>query len=297
VVIASIMDDASKPDGWQHMAKKCEDAGAQMLELNYSCPHGMPERGMGAAIGQDPALSKEVTGWVVEAASITVMPKMTPNVTDVGHIAGSCVEAGAHAISAINTVAAIIGVDLETLEPQPSVSGYSAHGGLSGMAIKPIALKAVSTIADAVDVPISGIGGISSWESAAEFLLMGASTLQICSAVMAEGFGIIDCLQDGLSGYMSEKEFLSINDMVGLSLGKMVPLMELDTAARLVAQIDTNTCVKCDLCFISCRDSGYQAITRDKKKVYRVSENRCTGCSLCYQVCPVAHCIIMKASG
>ena len=205
VVIASIMDDASRPDGWQSMARKCEAAGAHMIELNMSCPHGMPERGMGSAIGMDPNLAAKVTRWTVEAVKIPVMAKMTPNVTDVGHIARTCEEAGVHAISAINTVAAIIGIDLETLVPRPNVAGYSAHGGLSGPAVKPIALKAIASIARSVQVPISGIGGIASWEDAAEFLLIGATTLQVCSAVMARGYGLIEDLTDGLSNYMEDK--------------------------------------------------------------------------------------------
>jgi dihydropyrimidine dehydrogenase (NAD+) subunit PreA len=297
LVIASIMDDASKPDGWQKMARQCEAAGAQMIELNLSCPHGMPERGMGQAIGQDRRLSKQVTRWAVEAVGIPVLPKMTPNVTDVGAVARACVRAGARGISAINTVAATMGVDLETLVPIPSVSGYSAYGGLSGPAIKPIALKAVSTIAAAVKVPISGIGGIATWSDAAEFLLLGAGSLQVCSAVMAEGLGIIDGLKEGLSRYMARKGFAAVSDMVGASLKRLIPLMELDPKARVVAHIDPKACVRCDLCFISCRDSGYQAISRSQDKGYGVTGRRCTGCALCQQVCPVPHCITMKPRG
>jgi dihydropyrimidine dehydrogenase (NAD+) subunit PreA len=294
LIVASIMDDASKPDGWQEMAKKCEEAGAHMIELNLSCPHGMPERGMGQAIGQDSRLSWQVTLWTAQAVGIPILAKMTPNVTDVGAVAAACEKAGASGISAINTVAAIIGVDLETLVPVPSVAGYSAYGGLSGPAIKPIALKAVSTIREAVTVPISAIGGISTWADAAEFLLMGATSLQICSAVMARGLGIIDEMKKGLVRYMARKNFWSVEDMIGVAQKKMVPLMTLDTKARVTAQIEPDICLQCDLCLVSCRDSGSQAITRSKEKGYRVIERRCTGCSLCYQVCPVPHCITMK---
>jgi len=293
VVIASIMDDASQPEGWKRMAKKCEEAGAGMIELNMSCPHGMPEKGMGSAIGQDKELAGRVTAWVAESVDIPVMAKMTPNVTDVGLVAKACAEAGADAISAINTVASIIGVDLETLVPLPSVSGYSAQGGLSGPAIKPIALKAIATIAEATDVPISGIGGITTWEDAAEFILLGASTLQICTAVMVHGYSIIDDFLAGLSSFMKKKGFASISDMVGVSLAKLVPFGELDNKTRLVAHIDNGTCIQCDACFISCRDSGYQAITRGTDKVYKVTEKLCSGCSLCSQVCPVDGCITM----
>ncbi len=294
VVIASIIDDASRPDGWQHMAKKCEEAGAQMIELNLSCPHGMTERGMGSAIGQDKDLAERVTRWTAESVNIPVMAKMTPNVTDIGSVAKACVEAGAHAISAINTVGAVIGVDLETLVPIPNVAGYSAHGGLSGLAVKPIALKAVAEISEATRAPISGIGGITTWQDAAEFLLLGASTLQVCTAVMIHGLGIIDDILNGLSHFMEKKGFTTVEDIVGVSLDKLIPLGKLDTKKRMVAHIDTHECIQCDGCFISCRDAGYQAITRTREKIYKVTENRCTGCFLCCQVCPVAECITMR---
>lgn len=293
VVIASIMDDASKPDGWAYMARKCEEAGAQMIEINMSCPHGMPEMGMGAAIGQNPALASQVSKWTVEACNIPVIAKMTPNVTDVGIVAKACTDAGVHAISAINTVASIMGVDLDTLVPMPGVAGYSAHGGLSGMAVKPIALKAVATIAKAVDAPISGIGGISTWKDAAEFLLLGASTLQVCSAVMASGYGIIEDMIDGLQNYMEDKDFESIDDMVGLSLDKLIGQTDLSRENPLASTINLETCVKCDLCYVACRDAGYQAISLKEDRTPDVDRDKCTGCSLCLHVCPVWDCITM----
>jgi len=294
VVIASIMDDASHPEGWQQMAKKCEAAGAQIIELNLSCPHGMPERGMGAAIGQHAELAARVTGWTAEAVDIPVMAKMTPNVTDVASVAKACMDAGARAIAAINTVGAIIGVDLETLVPLPSVGGRSTPGGLSGPAVKPIALKAVADIAAATAAPLAGIGGISTWKDAAEFLLLGASTLQVCTAVMTHGVEIIDDILAGLADFAAKRGFSTLAEMVGVSLDKIVPLGALDRETRLVAHIDPETCIQCDQCFISCRDGGYQAVTRSREKVYRVTTNRCTGCSLCIQVCPVPDCIRMQ---
>ena len=293
VVIASIMDDASKPDGWHYMAKKCEEAGAQIIELNMSCPHGMPERGMGAAIGQNPELAAIVTRWTAEAVNIPVMAKMTPNVTDVGLVAKYCADAGADAISGINTVGAIIAVDLETLVPKPNVAGYSAHGGLSGAAIKPIALKAIATIAQAVNIPISGIGGIGSWEDAAEFILLGASTLQVCSAVMARGYSIIEDMVDGLQNFMEDKGFDTIQDFVGLSLEKLVPLNELNRDVRVASSINEELCVKCDLCYVSCRDAGYQAISLKEDRTPVVDREKCTGCSLCMHICPVWDCVTM----
>ena len=294
VIIASLMDDASHPEGWEEMAKKVEDAGASMIELNMSCPHGMPEHGMGSAIGQDPKLAGMVTQWAADAVKIPVMAKMTPNVTDISLPAKSCVENGAAAISAINTVGAVIGVDLETFVPKPSVAGYSAHGGLSGRAVKPIALKAIATIGQAVDIPISGIGGIATWDDAAEFLLMGASTLQLCTEVMVRGYGIIEDLKDGLSNYMEENGFGSINDMVGLALKKLKALSDLSKEYKVVSSVDESKCVKCDICYISCKDAGYQAISLREDRIPIVDEEKCTGCSLCYQVCPVWDCVAMK---
>jgi dihydropyrimidine dehydrogenase (NAD+) subunit PreA len=254
----------------------------------------MTERGMGSAIGQDQDLAEKVTRWTAESVNIPVMPKMTPNVTDIGSVAKACVEAGAHAISAINTVGAVIGVDLETLVPMPNVAGYSAHGGLSGLAIKPIALKAVADISEATNVPISGIGGITTWQDAAEFLLLGASTLQVCTAIMVHGLGIVDDILKGLSEFMDKKGFATVREMVGVSLDRLIPLGKLDSKKRMVAHIDFHECIQCDGCFISCRDAGYQAISRTRDKVYKVTENRCTGCFLCSQVCPVPECITMR---
>jgi dihydropyrimidine dehydrogenase (NAD+) subunit PreA len=294
VIIVSIMDDASHPEGWKDMAKKAEDAGAHMIELNMSCPHGMPEKGMGSAIGQDAELAGKVTKWVAEAVKIPVMAKMTPNVTDVSQPAKACVENGAAAISAINTVGAIIGVDLETFVPKPPVSGYSAHGGLSGRAVKPVALKAIAAIGQATDAPISGIGGIATWEDAAEFLLMGASTLQLCTEVMVRGYGVIEDLKDGLSNYMEDHGFNTIKDMVGLAQKKLKALSDLSKEYKVISSVDESTCVKCDICYISCRDAGYQAISLREDRIPIIDDEKCTGCSLCYQVCPVWDCVSMK---
>ena len=295
VVVASIMDDASRPDGWQTMARQCESAGAQMLEINMSCPHGMPEVGMGSAIGQNPELAARVTRWVVEAVGIPVMPKMTPNVTDVALVAQKCIEAGAQAIAGINTVAAIIGVDLKALCPLPNVSGYSTHGGLSGPAVKPIALKAVASMAQSTAAPVSGMGGISTWEDAAEFLLLGASTLQVCSAVMEKGYGIIKSLNRGLAGYLEEMGFESVRDMVGRALPRLTSHEKLPRDNRVVSHIDLEACVRCGRCFVSCRDAGYQAITLLEDKTPVVKAEACTGCSLCAHICPVWDCITIKA--
>jgi len=296
VIMASIMDDASKPEGWQLLAKKVEEAGAHIVELNFSCPHGMTELGgMGAAIGQNPDLSKKITKWVTDVVKIPVMPKMTANAADVAVIAKACVEGGAKAIAGINTVGAIIGVDLETYVPYPSVTGYSATGGLSGPAIKPIALKCIADIARAVKVPVSGLGGLNAWEDAVEFLLLGASTVQLCTAVMTRGYGVIEGLMDGLQKYMNLKGFQSVSEMVGLSLKKLKMHVDLSREARVVASINKNLCIICNRCFISCRDAASQAVSIQSDRSLMVEREKCIGCSLCQQVCPVANCITMVA--
>jgi dihydropyrimidine dehydrogenase (NAD+) subunit PreA len=295
LIIASIMADASNPDEWQELARQYTSAGAHMIELNMSCPHGLTETGgMGSAIGQNAELSAEVTGWAKKATDVPIIPKMTANAADVAFVAKCCVEAGADAISAINTLAAIIGVDLERLVPIPNVAGYSAYGGLSGPAIKPVALRAVAGIAGTVDVPISGIGGITTWEHAAEFLLLGASAVQVCTAVMTHGYGIIEDLEDGLGRYMKGKGFGSVGEMVGAARKNLVPFSDLSTDYQVRARIDKTTCIGCDRCRICCRDSGSQAVIRKRDGSYEVKERLCIGCSLCQQVCPIDGCITME---
>lgn len=297
MTIASIMADASRPDGWQEMAERCEKAGAHAIEINMSCPHGMPERGMGMAIGQDPDIANQVTAWTKEATKLPVIAKMTPNVTDICYPARVCVEAGADSLSAINTVASIMGVDLENLVPLPNVWGSSTQGGMSGAAVKPIALRAVAALAQEFDVPISGIGGISTWRDAAEFLLLGSNNVQVCTSVMFKGYGIIDDLLKGLHDYMHHKGFDSVHDMQGQALKNLVNHSDLDAQRKMVAFIDPNRASEPSLeeCRVACLDAGYQAILKRKDGTYEVNTKRCTGCSLCYHVCAVDGCISMVA--
>jgi len=295
VVIGSIMADASAKEDWQELAVKVQDAGAQILELNFSCPHGgMPGESVGQAIGQDPRFCKEITAWVKEVARVPVISKMTPNVTDITVPALASKESGADGFVAINTVSGLMDIDLEKLEARPSVGGFSSFGGYSGPGIKPIALRCVAEIAAATGLPVSGVGGISSWQDAAEFILCGASTLQVCSAVMMSGYDIIEDLNDGLQSFLEDRGFGSVADCVGLILPKLKGLMELDTSHRVVSAIDRSLCVKDDLCYKACRDAGYQAMTLDEERIPIVDEEKCTGCSLCAQVCPVWDCVIMK---
>lgn len=295
VILASLMADAGNKEDWQELARKCEAAGCCALELNFSCPHGgMPGKQVGSDIGHDPHVTREITSWVKSAIKIPVWVKLTPNITDISVIAKAAKEGGADAISAINTVKSLSGIDLDTIEPLPSVDGKSTYGGYSGPAVKPIALRIVSEIAKAVDLPISGIGGITNWRDAAEFVFVGASTLQVCTAVMFGGYEIIRDLCDGLANYMEEKGFATLKEMRGKALPKIIGIHELNKDFRVVSEIDKTLCIKCDLCYIACRDAGCQAITLDTERLPSSDKEKCTGCSLCMQVCPVWDCIIMK---
>jgi dihydropyrimidine dehydrogenase (NAD+) subunit PreA len=288
----------SKREAWHEIAKRVEDTGADGVELNFGCPHGMSERGMGAAMGQVPEYTCMVTEWVKEATRLPVIVKLTPNVTSITPPGRAAVRGGADAVSLINTINSVVGVDLDTLVPYPNVNGMAAHGGYCGPAVKPIALNMVSELArDAeVGVPISGIGGIGTWRDAAEFLLLGATTVQVCTAVMHYGYRIVEDMIDGLSNYLDEKGFLSVNDIIGRSVPRMTDWGNLDLNYKTVARIDHAKCIQCNLCHIACEDGAHQCIPLTEINGRRfpvVDEHECVGCNLCYLVCPVPGCISM----
>jgi dihydroorotate dehydrogenase subfamily 1 len=219
MLIASIMEEYDRK-AWQRIVKEVQDTGVDGFELNLSCPHGLPERRMGAAMGQSPEITREVVGWVAEVAKIPVWAKMTPNITDITLPAEAAVEAGAAGISAINTILSIIGIDLNTLRPQPTVEGYTVPGGYSAQAVRPIALRFVSEIGRKLygKASISGIGGIETAYDAIQFIALGSSTVQICTGAMLRGFEIIDELTAELSRWMDEKGYASITDFRGKAL-------------------------------------------------------------------------------
>lgn len=264
-VIASLMVE-SKREAWHEIVRRAEDSGADGLELNFGCPHGMSERGMGSAVGQVPEYARMITEWVKEAARTPVLVKLTPNITDIRAISRAARRGGADGLSAINTLNSITGIDLDTFMPRPNVGGYSAHGGYCGPAVKPIALHMIQQIAgDAeTNLPVSGIGGISGWREAAEFLLMGCGTVQVCTAVMHYGYRIVEDMIDGLSHWMDRKGFRTVDDFRGLSLPRITGWKHLDLNFRIVARIDPAKCIGCDLCYIACWDGAHQCIHLDR---------------------------------
>ncbi|MEM6777256.1 MAG: NAD-dependent dihydropyrimidine dehydrogenase subunit PreA [Planctomycetota bacterium] len=222
VLIASIMEEYNK-DAWFEIVQRCEGAGVDMFECNFSCPHGLPERKMGAAMGQDVDVLGEVCSWVAEAATKPVWAKMTPNVTHIEDPSRVALEAGMDGLSAINTIRSVIGVDLETLRPMPTVEGYTTPGGYSCKAVKPIALRMTMEIATMIGqefpkATLSGIGGVETGEDAAEFILLGADTVQVCTGVMKYGYKLVRTLSEQLLAFMEKHGFETIDDFKGKAL-------------------------------------------------------------------------------
>ena len=298
-MVVSLMADNDK-NSWHELIKKVENTGAHGLELNFGCPHGMTERGMGAAVGQDPEIAKMVVEWVMEKATIPVITKLTPNVHSVVPTGKAVVQAGTHALSLINTIQSITGVDLNTLVPNPYVAGKSVFGGYCGPAVKPIALKFLTTIAQnevTKRVPVSGIGGISTWKDAVEFMLLGASNVQVCTAVMTHGFRIIEDLCDGMNNWMDEKGFNTLEDFIGKSVDTITHWEDLDLNYHHIAKILQDKCIHCGLCYIACEDTSHQSIKMDYGNPYNkytIKEEECVGCNLCQLICPVNECITME---
>lgn len=269
---------------WRAVARSCEDAGVDWLELNLSCPHGGAEEGGEFSIGSRPEAIREVVGWVREATSLPLIVKL-PAFSDIQAGTKASMEAGADAVALINTLNALSGIDLDSWRPLPSVAGQSAFCGLSGRAVKPVALRCVA-LAASMDVPVSGMGGICDWRDAAEFLLAGASSLQVCSAVMERGYGIVDDLCRGLLAYLREKGCSSPRDLVGGALAHVVPHASLSRDWPATAFCHQESCIRCGACFVSCRDAGHQAIEWRAGEYPVIDPDRCDGCGLCVGLCP-----------
>jgi dihydroorotate dehydrogenase subfamily 1 len=218
VLIASIMEEGNQA-AWHEIVKRTQETGVDAFEMNLSCPHGLPERKMGMAMGEDPERVREVVAWVKEVSRIPVWAKMTPNVGNPADPAKAAVEGGADGISAINTILSVVGIDPKTLRPQPTVEGLTVPGGYSGQAVRPIALRQVMEIARATNVPVSGMGGIETGWDAAQFILLGSHTVQVCTGAMLRGYDMVSELKQGLEAFMVEHKFESVSQFIGKSLG------------------------------------------------------------------------------
>ena len=296
-IVASLMEVCDR-GAWHELIKRVQEVDIDGFELNFGCPHGMSERGMGSAVGQHPDLIAEVTEWAKEAARVPVIVKLTPNVTDIRYAARGAAQGGADAISLINTINSIMGVDLQTLNPIPHVDGKSSHGGYCGPAVKPIALNMVNECArdPQVGLPISGIGGVETWSDAVEFLALGASNVQVCTAVMHHGFRIVDDLIEGLSNYLDSRGAHSVSELAGAAKNRITTWENLNLNYKVVARIDQDKCIRCNKCYIACEDAAHQCIDRipqDGSAMVVVDEEHCVGCNLCQMVCPVEECIEM----
>jgi dihydropyrimidine dehydrogenase (NAD+) subunit PreA len=293
-VIASLMVE-SKAE-WQDMIKRSIDAGADGLELNFGCPHGMCERGMGSAVGQEPKVNEQITAWAKEFSSIPVLVKLTPNVSDIVPHGLASQRGGADGVSLINTIKSIIGVDIDRFVLNPRVGDLSSNGGYCGTAVKPIALHMLASLAKNPNfkLPISGIGGVNDWRDAVEFLLLGATSVQVCTAVMLKGYRIVEDMIEGLNQYMDSHGFETIDQMVGKAIPSYSEWGNLDLNYEIVAKINADKCIGCQLCVTACHDGAHQCIhPTQTSRVPVIDEDECVGCNLCQIVCPVEGCIDM----
>ncbi|MBU2996667.1 NAD-dependent dihydropyrimidine dehydrogenase subunit PreA [Cellulophaga baltica] len=295
-VIASLMVDTREQ--WIQIIKDVENAGADGIELNFGCPHGMCERGMGSAVGQDPVVLKTIVEWVMDAAKIPVITKLSPNISHITDPGLAAAQGGTDAISLVNTFKSIVGIDLDSYAPYPVVDGKGSNGGYCGPAVKPIALNMVKELAQHKDInhlPISGIGGIETWRDAVEFILLGATSLQVCTAAMHYGFGIVREMEAGLTKFMDERGYNTIYDFAGKALPNVTEWKNLNLKYNVKAEINEDKCVGCDLCYIACDDGAHQAIALplDGSRIPSIIDENCVGCNLCSLVCPVEDCITM----
>ncbi|MBN4061748.1 MAG: NAD-dependent dihydropyrimidine dehydrogenase subunit PreA [Flavobacteriales bacterium] len=295
-IIASLMVETKEQ--WHQIIKDCENAGADGFELNFGCPHGMCERGMGSAVSQEPDVLKTIVGWVMEAATKPVITKLSPNISHITDPGVAAIAGGTDALSLINTVKSIVGINLDNYAPYPEVDGKGTNGGYCGPAVKPIALHLLKDLAQHPEtgkLPISGIGGIESWRDVVEFILLGASSVQVCTAVMHYGFGIVREMESGLVQFMNDKGYNTIYDFVGKALPNVVEWQDLNLKHKVIAEINEDKCIGCELCYISCEDGAHQAIgLNEGSRVPYIIEENCVGCNLCSLVCPVEDCITMK---
>ena len=286
VLIASIMGPTEKD--WEELARLVTEAGADMIEMNLSCPQ-MTTHAMGSDVGTNAELCKSFCAAVKRGSKLPMMAKMTPNITDMVPVAKACLEGGADGIAAINTIKSVCNVDLNRKIGMPIVNGKSAISGYSGKAVKPVALRFVQQLRTGIPgVEISGIGGIETWEDAAEFLLLGSTTLQVTTSIMQYGYRIVEDMKNGLEHYMEEQGVDSLMDLIGIANGNIIPAEELDRDYVVYPEFDTEKCIGCGRCYVSCYDGAHQAISWDEEnRKPSCDHEKCVGCHLCALVCPV----------
>jgi dihydropyrimidine dehydrogenase (NAD+) subunit PreA len=294
-MVVSIMVPCEE-QAWKDILSKVEATGADGIELNFGCPHGMSERGMGAAVGQVPEYIEMVTRWCKQYYSKPVIVKLTPNITDVRLPAAAAKRGGADAVSLINTINSIISVNLDSMSPEPSIDGKGSHGGYCGPAVKPIAMSMVSEIARAPEtagLPISGIGGVTTWRDAAEYITLGCGNVQVCTAAMTYGFKVVQEMITGLSQWMDEKGHSTIQDFMGAAIPNTTDWKNLNLNYIAKAEINQADCISCGRCYAACEDTSHQAIAMSDDRTFTVIDAECVACNLCVEVCPVENCITM----
>ena len=295
-LIASIMVPCVE-EAWKKILPLVEDTGADGVELNFGCPHGMSERGMGAAVGQVPEYIEMVTRWVKQYTRMPCIVKLTPNITDILKPAEAALSGGADAVSLINTISSITSVNLDLFAPEPTIGTKGTHGGYCGPAVKPIALNMIADIARSPNtsgLPISGIGGVTTWRDAAEFMVLGAGNVQVCTAAMTYGFKIVEEMISGLSDWMDEKQITSTGDIVGKAIPNYTDWQYLNLNYVAKAKINQDLCINCGRCFAACEDTSHQAISMSDDRKFTVIDEECVACNLCVNVCPVDNCITME---
>lgn len=306
-IFGSVMAPGHDMDAWAKLVVEMNKAGCDAVELNLGCPHGMPERDMGAICSQDPEIVFNIVSTAKAVSKVPILTKLTPNVTNLKVMATAAKKGGTDAITVINTVNGIIGVDIYKREPHLSVNGYTAIGGISGNAVKPIGLKCVAECKQATGLPISATGGIVGWSEGVEYLLMGAGQLQVCTEIMIRGFKIVQAMNKGLEKYMDEMGFRTVNDVVGDLYTKVTSFdFLLKHSSSEKVKINEETCTGCNLCVVACDDAGYKALelkavpalnrSAGTRNVADLIYDHCTGCNLCVAVCPVPECMTLYDS-
>jgi dihydropyrimidine dehydrogenase (NAD+) subunit PreA len=273
---------------WEELTKRSVDVGADLVEVSMSCPTDSPFARASLMVGQVPDEVKRVLGWVKKhSGNMPVVAKLTSQVTDITEIVEAAEEAGADGLCASDTVHGLLGIDLDTLIPHPNINGKSTFCGVSGPVVKPITLRTLALIAKRSEIPLAASGGATTWRDAVEYMLVGASTVQFCTAVMHYGYDIVEDLKEGLAYFLEDKGLGSSTDLIRKSLPNLVPHGDLYVKKDVVASVDETVCTKCGMCIYACRDGGHQAYELADGGMPKPDPEKCYGCGLCVEICPV----------